>query len=212
VSARPSTPCAAAASATGGRYDRWPPAEGACVVARKRVYMGTTGVVGSPAGNFRSRPATTKQGCSVSYEHAGPVGLVHRWSYVPTSAVPGRARLRLTPILQAWGLSAPELDDTLLVMNELVANAVDHARTPLVLLVSFTGAVVLIEVIDDSADEPRLQPFDLTASRGRGLQFVDSLAERWGWRAHSGGKAVWAEMPVAGSAEQRPPGLPRRGE
>ena len=99
-------------------------------------------------------------------------------------------------------MSSQELDDALLVTNELVANAVDHADTPLVLRVSFTGdAVLLIEVADESVAEPRLQPFNAAAPRGRGLQFVDSLAHRWGWRTYPGGKAVWAEMPAAGAAE-----------
>jgi anti-sigma regulatory factor (Ser/Thr protein kinase) len=120
-----------------------------------------------------------------------------RCSFAPEPAASARARKRLTPILTAWGLSSRQSHDALLVANELVANAVDHARTPLELLVSFTGASVLIKVRDGSVVEPRLQAFDRTAPRGRGLQFVDALARRWSWQAEAHGKVVWAEMAIS---------------
>jgi anti-sigma regulatory factor (Ser/Thr protein kinase) len=131
----------------------------------------------------------------------GSTALEFRWSFAPEPAASARARQRLTPILTAWGLSSQQSHDALLVANELVANAVDHARTPLDLLVSFSGVSVLIEVRDGSVGEPRLQAFDRTAPRGRGLQFVDALAHRWSWKAEAHGKVVWAEMAVDGSDE-----------
>jgi two-component sensor histidine kinase len=91
-------------------------------------------------------------------------------------------------------MSTQQRHDALLVVNELVANAVDHAGTPLELLVSLTGSTVLIEVRDGSVGEPRLRVFDRAAARGRGLQFVDALALRWSWKAENDGKVVWAEM------------------
>jgi anti-sigma regulatory factor (Ser/Thr protein kinase) len=134
-------------------------------------------------------------------EHPGPLALEHRWSLPATPAASGHARVRLAPILQAWGLTAPQRDDALLVMNELVANAVEHARTPLVLTASFIGDSVLIEVADESDAAPQVQVPDRAALRGRGLQFVDSLARRWGWRTHTGGKTVWAEVSADGTEE-----------
>jgi two-component sensor histidine kinase len=74
------------------------------------------------------------------------------------------------------------------VINELLTNAVEHARTPLILTVSFRGTALLVEVRDESVAEPRLQPVDLQAARGRGLQFVDALARRWSWTADGSGK------------------------
>jgi hypothetical protein len=98
-------------------------------------------------------------------------------------------------------MSAPQRHDALLVVNELVANAVDHGRTPLELLVSVTGATVLIEVRDGSVAEPRLRAFDRAAPRGRGLQFVDALARRWSWKADGDGKVVWAEIDITDPEE-----------
>lgn len=75
-------------------------------------------------------------------------------------------------MLAGWGVDSDHTDDTLLVVNELLANAVEHARTPLILTVSCTGTALRVEVRDESVAEPRLQPVDLRAARGRGLQFV----------------------------------------
>lgn len=88
-------------------------------------------------------------------------------------------------------------------MNELVTNAVEHARTPLELLVSFSGASVLIGVRDAAVAEPQLQPFDRATWRGRGLQFVDALARRWSWTPYGDGKVVWAEMAIGDSEGRR---------
>jgi anti-sigma regulatory factor (Ser/Thr protein kinase) len=117
-----------------------------------------------------------------------------RWAFAPEPAVPVTARQRLASVLPEWGVAADDMDDALLVINELVANAVEHARTPLTLTVSFTGTTLLVEVRDESDTEPQLQPIDLQAARGRGLQFVDALALRWSWVADATGKTVWAEI------------------
>jgi hypothetical protein len=57
-----------------------------------------------------------------------------------------------------------------------------------------TGTALLVEVRDESVAEPRLQPVDFQAARGRGLQFVETLARRWSWTADASGKTVWAEI------------------
>jgi phosphoserine phosphatase RsbU/P len=87
-------------------------------------------------------------------------------------------------------------------MSELVTNAIEHARTPLVLVVAFTGTTVRIEVSDGSEVAPQLQPFDSAAPRGRGLQFVDALARAWSWSTDENGKTVWAEMAAVDPYEQ----------
>ena len=95
---------------------------------------------------------------------------------------PRSRRFRGT-LVGAWPWCSPtgvwtpdHTDDALLVINELLTNAVEHARTRLILAVSFTGTALVVEVRDESVAEPQLQPVDLQAARGRGLQFVDALA------------------------------------
>jgi anti-sigma regulatory factor (Ser/Thr protein kinase) len=141
-------------------------------------------------------PYGDPEGAQVIDEHPSPVALQYRWSFTPELMAPGDARQRLTPVLGAWGLVGQQGADALLVMSELVSNAVEHARTRLVLRVSFAGTSVLIEVSDDSRAEPELRPMDSSELRGRGLQFVDALARAWSWRPDGNGKTVWAEMAV----------------
>jgi anti-sigma regulatory factor (Ser/Thr protein kinase) len=140
----------------------------------------------------------TSSGVPAIEEHPQCAGTTRvRWSFTPEPTVPGDARRRLVPVLAGWGLAADDRDGALLVITELVTNAVEHAKTPLTVTVSFTGMTLLVEVHDESPTQPRLQPVDLGAARGRGLQFVDALAHRWSWATGPTGKTVWAEITPA---------------
>jgi anti-sigma regulatory factor (Ser/Thr protein kinase) len=98
---------------------------------------------------------------------------------------------------QAWlaGLRFPceWLDDLLLIVSELVTNAVIHAETRLRLVIHYDGRRVLTEVFDG---DPRLPVrADETAQiGGRGLFIVERLSNRWGSDLVGGGKRVWAEL------------------
>ena len=57
-----------------------------------------------------------------------------------------------------------------------------------------------IEVDDDGAGTPEPQPLTDDEEHGRGLHLVGALAASWGMDvAESGGKRVWAELPIAGA-------------
>lgn len=115
-----------------------------------------------------------------------------RWTFDPVLTTPTRARRRLAEQLRAWGIGTPQCDPVLLVANELVANAVDHAHTALELAVSFDDTEVVVEVHDQSMLEPCLQPINTAAARGRGLQMVDALSKSWHCVRHASGKTVRA--------------------
>ncbi|WP_051854798.1 ATP-binding SpoIIE family protein phosphatase [Streptomyces sp. NRRL B-1347] len=105
-------------------------------------------------------------------------------------------------------------DDAVLLVSELVTNAVVHAGTSVEVLcrlddavpgeASFDGAdgldALVVEVSDHHParavrSEPRTsQPS--TPEYGRGLQLVATLAESWGITYRSGTKTVWARLPV----------------
>ncbi len=59
------------------------------------------------------------------------------------------------------------------------------------------GAVpetVRVEVADRSARPPSRRHAGGDETSGRGLELVDGLADRWGWRAEGAGKAIWCEV------------------
>jgi anti-sigma regulatory factor (Ser/Thr protein kinase) len=89
-------------------------------------------------------------------------------------------------------------EDALLIVSELVTNAVRHGRPEVVLQVEVRSDCVRIEVRDGSAELP-VVPNDQPAvdrPTGRGLLIVAATASDWGIArtADSSGKTVWAEL------------------
>jgi anti-sigma regulatory factor (Ser/Thr protein kinase) len=86
--------------------------------------------------------------------------------------------------------------DAAIVVTELAANAVVHARSDFTLTVSRRLGAVRIAVRDAG---PLAAP--LHGTRGHGLGLVDTVAARWGVQPLGArGKLVWAELacPSAG--------------
>lgn len=53
---------------------------------------------------------------------------------------------------------------------------------------------VRVEVADASTCPPRPRCPDDDDTHGRGLELVDGLADRWGWRREGNGKSIWCEV------------------
>ena len=109
------------------------------------------------------------------------------------ATAPGRARLFLRAATQEWGIGDDLAQDAAMVITELVANAVDHARSESTLSVGVKRGTLCVAVRDARPGPvPRPAPIDPTAPRGRGLQMVDALTSAWGVTLHADGKTVWA--------------------
>lgn len=123
-----------------------------------------------------------------------------RWSTCwesdpPVHAVP-QTREQVTAVLAGWGLTGEPVEPTLLVVTELLSNAIDHARGPVRVSVERSAEAVRVEVGDATPDPPQLLPPDPTRARGRGVHLVEALSLRWGWTPDPPGKVVWAEVPT----------------
>jgi anti-sigma regulatory factor (Ser/Thr protein kinase) len=92
--------------------------------------------------------------------------------------------------------SSCDVDTAVLLVSEVVTNAVLHARSDLVVSVEDLGDTVRVEVADLSPVSPRLHNFALESATGRGLRMLDRLAVGWGVdsRSDGGGKVVWFEV------------------
>ncbi|MFF8290964.1 ATP-binding protein [Streptomyces sp. NPDC016309] len=119
----------------------------------------------------------------------------------PDPAEVGRARRWARSRLAGSGIGDDEpLAETLvLLISELVTNAVVHTGCPAVLRMLFgAGAAeagtVRVEVADTSARPPRQRHADGDDTNGRGLELVDGLADRWGWQREGVGKSIWCEV------------------
>ncbi|MET8246124.1 ATP-binding protein [Streptomyces sp. NPDC005202] len=119
----------------------------------------------------------------------------------PDPAEVGRARRWARSRLAGSGIQADEpLAETLiLLVSELVTNAVVHTGCPAVLRLSLSGGAaetttVRLEVADTSTRAPVPRCPDGDATGGRGLALVDGLADRWGWSREGTGKRIWCEL------------------
>jgi anti-sigma regulatory factor (Ser/Thr protein kinase) len=104
--------------------------------------------------------------------------------------------------LAETGIAGQVADDLALLVSELAANAVLHARTAFTVGIVREGDVVRVEVCDGSPAMPRVKHHSLDSPTGRGLRLVEKLAARWGVTREAGdeGKTVWFELDVAGQA------------
>nr|WP_231127080.1 ATP-binding protein [Motilibacter aurantiacus] len=125
--------------------------------------------------------------------------------------MPHRARAFACRACRAWGLPEPA-DAAGLVADELVANAVVHARTFVELHVSRRGEWLVVAVHDR---DPAFRPswWDCSAEDGHreprgaryGLCIVRGTAAHVGAYPHrDGGKVVWAALP---GGDQRAPAI-----
>ncbi len=114
------------------------------------------------------------------------------WSLAPKLTAARRARSLIMRPLRHWGLSEliPAAE---LVVSELVTNAVRYAQSKISLRLVLEGAL-FCEILDDSAALPRLRQAADDDERGRGLQVVSQVAQRWGTRRTGTGKVVWCEL------------------
>ncbi|MBQ0868273.1 ATP-binding protein [Streptomyces sp. RK75] len=111
----------------------------------------------------------------------------------PESAATARRLLRTT--CAVWGLN-DLAEDGALIVSELVANAVQHARRESIrVVIDRTGAArVRVGVVDFSKVPPVREAPGPEDEDGRGLARVTELAEDWGTDPLPWGKQVWAEL------------------
>lgn len=97
--------------------------------------------------------------------------------------------------LYATTFLAADADTALLLVSELVSNAILHARSTIGLTATRTPDGLRVEVTDAST-RPPLPRYDVAdAATGRGLLLVDQLADSWGFDTPGpDGKTVWFEL------------------
>lgn len=96
--------------------------------------------------------------------------------------------------LRSWGVPG-EADAALLVVSELVTNALVHTDGQVRLDLTLINNRFRIAVADNSPRTP-IKPTSIgwEATGGRGILLVEAMSAAWGTVPVSGGKQVWSEI------------------
>jgi DNA-binding NarL/FixJ family response regulator len=104
------------------------------------------------------------------------------------------ARHFVADTLSSWGVDSV-VDEAAVVVTELAANAVIHARSDYEVRLSLTPQAVRIEVADRGPGTPEPLPPTTGGESGRGLLMVAALSVSWGVESDPDGlKVVWSEL------------------
>ena len=113
----------------------------------------------------------------------------------PRSAA--QARYALSRLLSERGVEGEAKDFALLVVSELVTNAIRHGRAPIEFRADLTDGVLRIEVSDGEGKSrgAAANYADPWSANGRGLAVVEAVSRDWGvTRRGDAGKTVWASL------------------
>jgi serine/threonine-protein kinase RsbW len=114
------------------------------------------------------------------------------------ASTPGIARTRLAAFLTVNRASSDVIDDALIVISEMIANAVSHgvptSDGTIEISWSINGTLLELSVYDAGVGSS-LKPvdFDEDSLSGRGLSIINRVADRW-WVDMSTGTRVNAEL------------------
>lgn len=141
-------------------------------------------------------PAT---GCAAQ----GPAPRSEEFGLPAGAACVAQARCLVGTLLAGWGLADEPADDAILVLSELVTNAIAHSGgSRITCRVQVRGERVRIEVEDErrAASVPAVREPDEDDQGGRGLLLVSRLSDAWGVgeAADGKGRVVWADLECGG--------------
>ena len=106
-------------------------------------------------------------------------------------------RLARSVLQLRWALPPSLTDSVVLLVSELVGNAVRHTGAHTFgLRMTRRSGWVRVEVRDPSRGLPCLLPVHELDTSGRGLFLVDTLSDRWGVDLLPCGKTTWFEARV----------------
>jgi anti-sigma regulatory factor (Ser/Thr protein kinase) len=108
---------------------------------------------------------------------------------------PAAARRWLGALLSE--VAPQSMDDACLLVSELVTNAFLHGGGSPTVRANLDGGELFLSVSDTSSAQPVPRPLGTADdSGGLGLVIVQRLTSSWGADTVSGGKVVWARMPL----------------
>jgi len=187
-----------AASRAGG----WPRTSLAVCAPPAEVRRQLSEPVPPSESALRSKPAPLSEPVQLHADATEALQHVDDRSPAPRTVValeygpqaPAQAREAVRAWTEQLGSGEPA-GDLLLVVSELVTNAVRYAAPPVLLELQEAPEGVTVAVVDGTPGRPMPTHPDPESEGGRGLLLVDLLAAERGVRPAPPGKAVWAALP-----------------
>jgi anti-sigma regulatory factor (Ser/Thr protein kinase) len=121
------------------------------------------------------------------------------WDLPAEAAIVRKVRAMTRTTLLGWRYPG-DVHDVVLMVDELVANAITHGRGPVQLRLRVTRCgserrvTLVAEVADASPDLPCAREAEHLGVHGRGLWIVKHLADAFGVRPSPQGKVVWFSL------------------
>jgi anti-sigma regulatory factor (Ser/Thr protein kinase) len=117
-------------------------------------------------------------------------------------SIPGSVPVARLHVRAALGLRRLNeyADDAGIITSELVTNAVQHVgdngtkTIGVTITYAESPAAVTIAVSDSCPHGPIRRDTSPGSEQGRGLQIIEALSVRWGWRREGGGKVIFAVL------------------
>ncbi|MCX4825357.1 SpoIIE family protein phosphatase [Streptomyces sp. NBC_01142] len=128
------------------------------------------------------------------YDGIGDRPLRAAWTVWRLPDAVSHARRFTSRTLRSWNV-AEQSDATLLIVSELVTNALVHTQGPVRVDLTLTGERLRVAVSDASPRTP-VKPSNMNweATGGRGILLVEAVSASYGSVPLGGGKQVWAEV------------------
>lgn len=155
-------------------------------------------LVSTPRGLRRSykRPSAPRWAAAAPapFELDGP-----QWTQVlpalpPPDEIPA-IRHRVAEVLADWQVRGEAAEPALVVVTELLTNALEHADAPIRITLERGQGFLRVQVRDGAPEPPRRRPRRPADKRGHGLEILEALTLRRGWTPDPYGKTVWADVP-----------------
>ncbi|MEU3087989.1 ATP-binding protein [Streptomyces massasporeus] len=123
-----------------------------------------------------------------------PTALGFDAAFTPERCRVAGARRMTTFQLRLWHVPESLTADVVVIVSELVTNAIQHGYGEIKLRVQCSVDRLLVEVSDQNSAPARMRPVHDEDTRGRGLHMVDQLAMHWG--VSDDGLTTWAAFGI----------------
>jgi anti-sigma regulatory factor (Ser/Thr protein kinase) len=116
---------------------------------------------------------------------------IHEFEIPSDVHAPGTGR----NLVRSVAADFPRIDDVLLALSELTANALNHGGGPRRIAAAVSREAIAIEITDAAPGTlPIVLPLGGIGISGRGMAIVNAIADHWGVTTQSATKTVWCEF------------------